>query len=175
MFNSKKIIGRMRADTRFYIDAANMDYLAHLNILNYEVTRIKIGSILRDYKDGLYTLDKTLPYKAITHPDDSNVQEAYTQYCNEARNQIGTEDRSLNGLHKLNADLQANPYDPLKGVVVIDQYNIILEGQHRSCIMLAEHGPDYSITAVRVKRIIRNPRTYVRLMNRKRKTQKAGR
>lgn len=175
MFNSKKIVERMRTDTHFYIDDANIRYLAHLNILDYKVVNVQVGSILRDYKDGLYPLDRTLPYKVITQPDNLSIQEAYMQYCNETRNQIGAEDRSLDGLHKLNAHLQVDPYDPLKGVVVIDQYNIILEGQHRSCIMLAQHGPDYSITAVRVRRIIRNPRTYVRLINRKRKTQKANR
>ncbi|RBP97471.1 hypothetical protein CRD60_06820 [Bifidobacterium aemilianum] len=158
---------KMVDDTRFYIDDANMRYLATLRIKAYELGTIRLGDILRDYADGLYTLDHTVVYRILENPDNEELQSEYRLYCSKKRNQLGTDDRNLESLLALEASLSQMPYDIHKGAIVVDQHHIILEGQHRSCVLLKLYGPDHTIPVVKVHRFIRNPRTRFRLLSRK--------
>lgn len=158
-----KIIRLLSHDNRFFIDDENLSYLRTLGVRKYDIDSIELGQILRDYDDGLYPICHALPYRFITHPDDAKTREEYKQYCRLSRNQIGTDDRSVETFLSLKKEVLANGYDLSQGAIVVDQFNIILEGQHRCCILLSEYGENHRVNVVRVWRLIKNPRTLWRL------------
>lgn len=158
-----KTIKLLSHDNRFFIDDENLGYLRTLGVYKYDVDSIKLGQILRDYEDGLYPISHALPYRFIINPDDAQTLQEYERYCRLSRNQIGIEDRSPEAFLSLKKEVLANGYDLSRGAIVIDQFNIIVEGQHRCCILLDEYGANHRVNVVRVWRFVKNPRTLWRL------------
>ena len=158
------VIKQMKTDSRFYIDDVHLNYLRGLWISTYSIEKRKLGSLRRDYDDGLYSLEKSVPFRVLAYPEDEKTKRDYEKYCTKRRNQIGDIDRGLKAFRELHCDLLSMGYSLSKGAIVVDQYNIVLDGQHRSCIMLYEYGPEYEAEIVCVCRPIRNPRTIIRLL-----------
>jgi hypothetical protein len=163
-------VAALHDDKRFFIDAQNLDYLSQYRIFGYSIETIPVGSILRDYSDGLYSIENALPFLLAKDPDNPDLLQAYDRYCKRARNQAGTSTRSVDSFMNLIQTLEHDEYSIKKGAIIIDQYDIILEGQHRACVLLNMHGAEYPIEVLRIQRMIRNPRTLFRIAQRNLRT-----
>ena len=138
----------LKGDDRFYIDDWDLErFIAHKEITKYRVKNIKVGNILRKLHRRIYPLNESDVYKcleqdAITKED----YERYRKYC------FGDdyEHHTLENFRTLQEDLKSQDYDIKKGAIVVDQFNCIIDGQHRSCILLMKHGPNYVIPVVEV-------------------------
>lgn len=73
--------------------------------------------------------------------DGKQKYKQYCDYCNSSR-------RSAEIFTQLKNDIETNDYDIKKGAIVIDEHNFILDGQHRSCILLHKYGPFHKVQVV---------------------------
>lgn len=147
-------------DSRFFIDEFNLNRIYNEKLQSYSVEKISVGRILRQYGKKIMPLYETDVYKFLSQSEKSIV--AYRQYCDN----IGMERRSIANYNSLIEQIKADGYDILKGAIFINQHNLILEGQHRSCILLQQYGPSYCIDVVRFvysERFFR-PRFWARLL-----------
>ena len=152
-------IEQLRNDNRFYIDDFNLNRIYKHNIVKYTVKKINIGSIIRIYRGKIIELYQTDVYKYLSGKDDDKV--SYDSYCE----RINMSRRSPEEYDKLISVFKKTPYDIKKGAVVVDNNNVILEGQHRCCIMLKMFGPDYVIDVVQlIKKKPYSPLVYLRLL-----------
>lgn len=138
----------LQKDNRFYVDEWNLDkFIAHKAIVKYRVKEMKVGNILRRWNGRLYPLSQTDVYKclkkgAVTETD-------YEQY---RKNLVADdyEHHTLESFQALQKQLNSVTYNIKKGAIFVDQFNCILDGQHRSCILLMKYGPDYTIPVVEI-------------------------
>lgn len=135
---------RLLDDPRFKLDDEYVyKRLERRNIGYYEVVRIKLGDIRRKWFDGkLYKLTECSPYKYL-----SGDQGAYEQYCKENAELSGfimTKERYDSLIRTITEN-----YDE-KSMPVLNKDNVLLDGQHRCCILLHRFGPDHEISALRI-------------------------
>lgn len=143
----KDVTETFKCDKRFYIDSRNMDRLTTKKIKKYKIEKIMIGKILRDLsyrKKGIVNLNDTFVY-AYLNGDEKGLRK-YQEYCQICNVNF----RSKNEYDKLIKELSLNNYDILKGAICVDYNNLILEGQHRACIILKKYGPRYKIPVVKI-------------------------
>lgn len=146
-------------DSRFFLDEFNLDRIYRENIKAYEIIEMPVGNVLRQYKKKIMPLYETDVYRFLSRSKKS--EEAYQQYCDN----IGMKRRSIESYFALIDAIKKNGYDIYQGAIVVDQHNLILEGQHRCCILLKLFGAAYKIKVVRFcysERIVR-PRFYLKL------------
>ena len=144
---------QLKNDNRFYVDDFNLNRIikAH-KYLFYTITTIEIGKILRLKDDGseeIVPLSETLVYKYLIGKE---TDYSYKEYCKSHL----TPYRSLDYFKNLINVIKEEGYNIQKGAIFIDQHSIIVEGQHRCCILLKEFGPEYKIPVVRLY-IIQKP------------------
>lgn len=151
-------IDEMRNDDRFFINEYTLQYMFKRNVLKYQMVRIPVGKIHRYLDKQVYSLYKTDPYRYLDNPEDPEIKEQYEVYCNRAKGD--NPDRSEELYNQLMENFGDN-YDPKKGVIVIDQLNYIVEGQHRCCILLKKFGEDYPIDVLKIKYADYGVRAYV--------------
>lgn len=60
-------------------------------------------------------------------------------------------DKTPERFENLEKSMNEKGYDPALCVVVLNKDNVIIDGQHRCCILLYKFGPDYRVTAIREK------------------------
>lgn len=136
---------RLLEDDRFKIDYDFFYRVLEMRrIRRYEVVRVALGSIRRAWVDGrLYPLSECAPYKYLNGDAD-----AYAEYCSTNRLYTGFE-MSAQRFDSLCRDMET--YDPKSMPVVRGKRNIIIDGQHRSCILLNKFGPDHLIDVLRIE------------------------
>ena len=52
---------------------------------------------------------------------------------------------------RLEKSIDENGYDPSKCAIVLDKNNIVVDGQHRSCILYYKYGGNYAVKVIREK------------------------
>ena len=135
---------KIARDKRFFIDSFNLNRITQNRVfLDYKVTRIRVGDILR-YRKGVVSLYDTDVFKYLRGGAENRL--AYDKYCKE----IGMSRRSPDSFDQLIKMFKESPYDMKKGAIFVNQDNVIMEGQHRCCIMLFLYGPKYEIDVVKV-------------------------
>ena len=58
--------------------------------------------------------------------------------------------RSKDAYNSLIHDREQTPYDITKGAIVINQDDLIYDGQHRSCYLLYKYGPNYKVDVLQL-------------------------
>ena len=151
MFKSenKKIKKKILNDKRFKIDRYTFEN--HLNlskILFYKVKKIKLGDILRFQDKQIISLENSDVYQYLNN--DKDKEKKYENYCK--KNCIGDDKKfhNKNIYNNLINQLNHEKYDIKKGAIVVSQFNIIMDGQHRTCILLKNKGPNYKISVVKI-------------------------
>lgn len=137
----------LRNDTRFYINETTLECLTRSPIKRYKLLELEVGRIHRYLDNSVYSLYKTDPYQFLAHMDEPDAQKQYQKYCNRAMSD--NPDRSESLFRNLIDGFGKN-YDPQKGIIVIDQLNCVVEGQHRCCILLKKYGEAHKITVLRL-------------------------
>ena len=115
----------------------------------FSFERIKLKDIKRRWKRKLYSLTECSPYKFLQTRDKKIYQEYVQKHIDKgvvSENCIWTVDRFI----QLEKDILKKGYDPTCSVIVIDQDNVVIDGQHRAIILLYHYGEDYEIPIVRV-------------------------
>ena len=133
-------------DSRFYIDSRNLDRLTHRRILSYDVKRKKVGMILREVPDTtqIVTLNKTRVYAYLSGTNEGEkVYDEYVRLCN-------VPFRNREAYDKLIDEMSKNPYDITKGAIIVNQDDIIYDGQHRCCYLLYKYGPNYKVDVLKL-------------------------
>ena len=133
-------------DKRFYVDQRNLDRLMNGAYYDgYSVNDIKVGDILRYWQGYIYSLYETRVFSYLNNTAEGRKK--YKEYVDICGNVSFRSERQYEILIE---EIRKNPYDIKKGAIFINQYNFILEGQHRCCILLKSYGPDYKIKVVRL-------------------------
>ena len=132
-------------DDRFFIDKFNYNRIfADLPVKKYEIASIRLGDILMHIEGKNYHLQDTAAYQYLSNTEEATTQ--YDAYCDKYGK------KNKNRSKKSYDDLieQFEDYDIKKGAIFVNQYNMLLDGQHRSCLMLKKYGPDHVVEVVRV-------------------------
>ena len=143
----------LEKDPRFRIDDKELDWLfLKLRIYKYSFETLEIGRLRRFVNGKIVSIKETINYKLIMDPTNSDLLEEYQKYCENNDNLLDNPDRSRLVYLKLRDELTNTRYDPKKAVIIVNQYNIIEDGLHRSCILLAQNGEKYKINVLKIKR-----------------------
>lgn len=136
---------RLLDDDRFRLDADFMyRILERKPVVSYEVAEIRLGDIRRIWADGrAEPLTACAPYRYLEGDADG-----YDRYCRENAKAYGFR-MSQGRFEALRRSM--DDFDPRWMPVVYGDGNIILDGQHRSCILLHRHGPEHRIRVVRIR------------------------
>ncbi len=117
-----------------------------------EIATVALKDIRRKWRGKTYTLDEVSPYKYL-QTRDKRIYEEYVRKNYREFNGLVPEDidTSPTRFEALEQSINKNGYDPSKCVIVLDKNNIIIDGQHRSCILYYKYGGDFTIKVVREK------------------------
>ena len=143
---------QMERDDRFDINPITMDSLFGCRtIYKYKLKKIEIGKIRRFENKKISMLQETDTYRYLEDPESEENQMAYEEYCKQGKNLKDNPNRSQDTFMSLKDTFEEEKYDPKKGIIVINQYNCIVDGFHRSCIFLKKYGPQYQVEVLQIK------------------------
>ena len=155
---NEKINKLLVNDDRFELDKFALEnHLQISKILSYDVIEIEIGEILRQQNNKIFNISKSAPSEYLK----SNNINDYKKYCDEICVGEDKEHHSIEIFDKLISDLDANDYDLKKGAIVINQLNIIMDGQHRSSILCNKYGMNHKVKVVKIHYLYLGIRTYI--------------
>ena len=136
---------RLLDDDRFEID---YDFfyknLELKNISSYRITTIKLKDVKRNWHRTTMSLTDVAPYKFLQNGNS----EEYSKYC-EKNNQENGYDMNVDKFQTLIDNITNNGFDSKK-LPIINSENVILDGQHRSCVLLHKYGPEYEMPVLEV-------------------------
>lgn len=144
------IIEQIKKDDRFYVNPVTLSLMEKRDIRGYKLIRIPVGKIRRHLNGRVFSLYKTDVYRYLTD-ESAEAKEKYKMYTANPMNREDNPNRSPEEFDKLISDFGKTQYDVHKGIIIVNQYYCIMDGQHRCCIMLREYGENYVIPVLRVK------------------------
>lgn len=136
---------KLLADNRFVLD----DEFAYRGIegkkiKRYAIEELRLGDIRRRWFDGkVYRLAECAPYKYL----DGNI-DGYSDYC-AYHKEHNLPAMSLERFNSLISSIQEKGFDD-RFIVVVNEDNIIMDGQHRSCVLLKQYGEDHVIKVLKI-------------------------
>ena len=133
-----------RMNPRFELDAEFFyRVLESRSLTSYEVVRLRLGDIRRKTNDGdVVPLSACAPYRYLC-----GDMVGYDDYCRSNLRLTGFA-MSVPRFEALRVSMRS--YDPRRMPVVSGAGNVVIDGQHRCCILLAEFGPDHEIDVLRL-------------------------
>lgn len=143
-----KIEDKLMNDSRFYID--NFTFENHLKIskmLSYRIETMRLGDILRYQNKKVYEIYKSDPYLYLENKDEKK----YNEYCNNICVGEDNKKHNISIFKNLIQDFNKTNYDLKKGAIIVNQLNIIMDGQHRTCILMKKYGLNYKIPVVKIR------------------------
>lgn len=152
MQDYSRIRNELESDSRFRIHPEALDSLFRTHkIYSWKLTKITVGKLRRYKNKKLSLLTDTDNYRFLCDPESAESKAAYAAYCKDSSNLKDNSNRSENTFRDLMDTFSSEKYDPKKGIVIMDQYHCILDGLHRSCILMKRFGTDYEITVLQMK------------------------
>lgn len=134
----------IRKDGRFIVsDDFYQRSLLNTKILKYEIVKIKLKDIRREWDGKLLGLTECHPYRYL----EGDVQQ-YLDYV-ERNKTLGGYEMSTQRFDELIQSLSEVNYDP-RYMPFINENNVIYDGQHRCCFLMKKYGGEYEIEAVRI-------------------------
>ncbi|MBQ8822671.1 MAG: hypothetical protein IJZ82_08520 [Lachnospiraceae bacterium] len=113
-------------------------------IERYEIAQVRLKDIRREWKGKYYSLQECAPYKYLE--GDTKL---YNEYCKE-NSQKHPFDMSVDRFDKLINGYKNKEFDS-KYLPIVNENNLVLDGQHRLCILLKEFGPEHEVNVLKVK------------------------
>ena len=151
-----KMFNTMKNDSRFQVsDALLHNLLNGCPVKKYELSRIRLCDIKRQWHNQIMSLNETATYAYIINGDE----ERYCSYVRTVNEDSGVKDthiladiveKDLARIPNTIASITSEGYDIRRGAVVIDDHDIILDGIHRSCILWKKYGPKHEIPVLRI-------------------------
>ena len=136
----------LKQDDSFFIDDRNINRLLNDHpVRKYRIKYIKVGMILRKLSQEfrVVPLCYTNVYRYLEGGEEGKkAYDEFIKICNYSP--LRSEEIYNNLIQQIeNAD-----YDIKRGAIVVDQYNLILDGMHRSSILLHKYGANHRIQVV---------------------------
>lgn len=110
----------------------------------YELTELPLFEIKRRWLDDVIPLKECHPYRYLVTGDP----EIYQEYCMLNKRYYGLNIMSVDRFDSLIKSIEENGYEK-NSIIVVNQDNILKDGQHRCCYMLYKYGEDYKIPVLR--------------------------
>ena len=128
-------------------------------IKRYAIEELRLGDIKRRWFDGnIYKLVECAPYRYLQGDHDG-----YSEYCLYHR-EHNLPSMSLERFDALISSIDEKGFDD-RYIVVVDEDNIICDGQHRSCVLLNKYGEDHVIKVLKIyfdKQLIKKSLRYIK-------------
>lgn len=138
----------LKEDNRFKINETTMNYILKQKIKRYKIIKLSLGKIYRVYEGKVYFLEDTDVYKYLKNSTSQKNALKYKKYCQ--KNKMDNPSRSESEFNLLIEMFEKTDYDVKKGIIIVNQFNVIIDGQHRSCILLDKYGPHYEIEVLKI-------------------------
>jgi len=117
---------------------------------HYEVVKIRVGDLRRFWMGRPQPLEETALVKYLRTGDEDVIRSYYEQLHSVFGGDASGIEVSVAESCKLFSGLRDLEYDPSICCIVVNDQNIIIDGYHRSSVILAKHGPDCMVKVVRV-------------------------
>ena len=142
---------RILNDPQVHVDDVFAFYCIEPQLIkSFKFIDVKVGEIKRKLyptENKVVSIDETLPYKYLVTRDPT----VYDEYCEYNKAVWKTDVMSQKRFDELISSM--NEYgDTQKTNIVIDENNIIWDGQHRCCWLLYNKGPRHIINALCLQR-----------------------
>ena len=148
--NTNEVITKIKQQKRFNINPHTLQLLEKRNVKSFELIEIPVGKIRRHLDGKVMSLYKTDPYKFLSDDSDT-AKENYEKYVNRPLNREDNPDRSVECFNTLINSFSGELYDIKKGIIIVNQFYQVMDGQHRSCILLKKYGEDLKIPVLKIK------------------------
>lgn len=143
-------------DERLKIDEEAYNNVFRRPIIFYRIINIPVGKIKREKKGKLISLTESCVFRWLNY---ECTEEEYLEYCQ--KNNYDKKDRSPQLFRNLIDEVKISGYKPERGIIVIDQYKCIVDGLHRSTILLKTFGDDYKIPVLKIHYFYRTPKRFI--------------
>lgn len=117
----------------------------------YNYSTVSFNEMRLKYEGKVIKLTEGIPYRYL-----QGDTKDYDLYCQNHK-KYGLPIMSKERFRKLQTSIEENGFDNRK-IVILDEDNVILDGQHRACIMCLKNGENSAMTVLRIiklKRIIK--------------------
>lgn len=139
------IFGKIERDPRFTVDEEAFGRIRKLKfVYRYTVETAALSSLKHNIKNTILPIRETPVYQYI----QAQKTENYLTYIED--NTFVSEQKSVQKFDGLIDELKSASYDPKRGIVVINKDGIIIDGLHRSCILLEQLGEDARIPVLKL-------------------------
>ena len=133
-------------DTRFNLDDEFVYFSLELKkIARYELINLPLRDIRRQWLRKPIRLKDCLPYKYLVTGDPK----IYDEYCKLNKRYYNLDIMSQERFDTLIQSMEENTFDE-RNVIVVNQHNVLLDGQHRCCYMLYKYGEECTVPALRI-------------------------
>ncbi len=122
-----------------------------MGITNWAYCFAKLGRLYRWKNNRFCSLEETINYRFLEHPETKEIFREYLAYCSDPSNRRDNPERSPRLFLQLRDTLLREGYDPKKGIIVIDQYHTVCVGLHRACILLSQFGKDCRVPVLKIR------------------------
>lgn len=139
-----RTVEEVLSDSRFCINTQVPDRLFKSKVKSYRVKEVRLEALLCFYGEGVMRIEDTPMYKFLN--GDIVGYDSYKNYCIKYPSSF----RNQSSFNELQSQLETTEYDIKKGAIVVNQHNIIVDGQHRISILLKKYGPKHRIKVVEI-------------------------
>ncbi len=137
---------RLLDDKRFNIDDEfAYFYLEGRLIKKYEVIKLPLKEIKREWLGDFISLTECYPYRYLQSRDPK----IYDEYCEINMKKYKTSVMSIERFEQLVESIDKKGFDS-KNLVIVNEDNIIADGQHRCCYMMYKYGENYEMPVLRI-------------------------
>lgn len=135
---------RLLDDDRFIIDD-NFFYrlVEGRQVESYELVKIRLGDIIRIWEGKKLTLDQCAPYLYLM-----GYRNEYYDYCDFHRDNDLPE-MTKQRFDTLISSIEENGFND-KYKIIINQDNVLQDGQHRACYYTYKYGIDHEVEVLRI-------------------------
>jgi len=100
-----------------------------------------------EMENTLLRIEETVAYKYLSAEPESIQQ--YAAYCEKYGQ--NNPNRKVSSYNILIDKLEENEYSPKDGVIIINQYGILFDGQHRISILQKKYGKQYEVMVLKLE------------------------
>ena len=114
-------------------------------IYDYRIDFVKLKDIKREWLGKYYSLDELSPYKYL----EGGGIDRYQNYC-KVNKELHGFDMSKERFDNLIHSIEDKSFDSMY-LPILNQDNVIIDGQHRLCYYLKNYGEEYPVKVLKLK------------------------
>ena len=130
----------------FYLDEKVINRINIEKIKKVEIIDISVHKLYKSLDKRIVPLFDTPIYKYIVNKNKKDATDKYNEYLN--NNSRTDENHNIAEYDKLINDF--SNYDIKEGIIVVDNYNIMIDGTHRASILLSKTKKNEKIKVLKI-------------------------